>query len=213
MKKKTRIILGCGSGRCGTASLSVVLSNCRACYVTHELLPHLHWEVTDSTWDYFKRRLRNMRRRGDQFVGDVASVYLPYLERMWKLNDIYDWRGIILKRNREEVVQSFMRITGPRNNWQDRGLANPMFEMFFPKYSDRWTKEAALRQYWEDYYNRVEALIKDCDYVRVFPVDDLNTKEGQHKIFEFLEIPKKNRVVTLPCRYNVSNDRVSESKR
>lgn len=193
------VVFGAGSGRCGTASLSVLLGNCRNSYVTHETIPHLHWD--DVKYEFFKRRLRKFDDSDYKIRGDIASVYLPYLDKLADEETDCDWKGVILKRDKRETVESFMRITGPRNNWQKKGPYNPMFWMFFPKYPDKWSKVEALKEYWEDYYELADRVANKTERVKIFPTDALNSKKGQKSIFRHLGIRGK---ITLPCKHNVS---------
>ncbi len=180
------IVIGAGTGRCGTKSLSILLDNCKDSAVTHESPPILPWSVSER----FESRLETMQESDHAIVGDVASSYLPYMEE-------YDgFKKIVLKRDKQETVDSFMRHSGPRNNWQERGYTDPKWFDFFPTYSDDLTKKEALEQYWEDYYERAEEVAK------VFPLETLNSEEGQDNIFNYLKIPKELRNYTLPCKYN-----------
>ena len=43
-------------------------------------------------------------------------------------------------------------------------------------------------QSWEDYYETCEWLEDVTDFVKVFDIDVLNSKEGQQEIFDFLGI-------------------------
>lgn len=179
------IVLGAGTGRCGTQSLAILLNGCKNAFVTHEKKPMLPW----GTNSYFERRLRKMQNSDFSIVGDVASTYLPYMEK-------YDgFKKIVLKRDKQETVDSFMRHSGPRNNWQKRGLSHPQWFKIFPVYSDELSKEEAIAKYWEEYYERAEEVAE------VFPLEALNSEEGQDKIFDYLEIQGE---YTLPCRYNAS---------
>jgi len=173
------IIVGAGTGRCGTKSLAVLLG------VTHEMKPILSWKGDE----YFERRLEKWKQQ-DGVVGDIASVYLPYMEK-------YDgFKKIILKRDKQDTVDSFMRHSGSFNNWQETGATRPFYGRFFPNYSDELSKREALEKYWEDYYERAEQVAE------VFPLETLNSEEGQDKVFSYLEIP--NHTHTIPCKYNSS---------
>src|SRR5262245_55888342 len=99
-----RIILGMGSGRCGTRSLAAVLSRQPGTKVTHEAKPLLPWRNPRSS--VIAQRFERMQRAvHDGVVGDVASFYLPYAEMAIAIEP--DVRIVCLKRPQDDVVESF----------------------------------------------------------------------------------------------------------
>lgn len=74
-----RIVLGIGSGRCGTLSLARVLSRQPGVMVSHEDPPLLPWERDPDNRVLRERFARWRRTRQAAIVGDVASFYLPYV--------------------------------------------------------------------------------------------------------------------------------------
>ncbi len=146
-------------------------------------------------------------------VGDVASYYLPYVEQIIAASDIAKFP--VIKRDREEVVESFIRKVSPtkRTNFMRRvaetvGIATkalPMnhwqlhdgsryryegtWDMNFPKYPSDLTMAQAISRYWDEYYSRTEALEeKYPGRVKTFQIVDLSTAEGQRKILGFLGV-------------------------
>lgn len=206
------IVFGTGSGRCGTASLAALLHQCKDSLVGHEIIPHLHWEVDDNNWGYFQRRLNWFNNHPTTLTGDVFSVYLPYLEKMEESNLDYNWYGIILKRNKKDTVESFVDITGTRNNWEKNKIHNPMYVKSFPKYettivgTDNYSKAEALGMYWEEYYDRAEKLADKSERIKIYPIDILNSREGQGSIFDFIGLSRELRVYQKDCKYNSRQD-------
>src|SRR5437667_11423287 len=101
-----RIILGIGSGRCGTRSLANLLNRQPGTRVTHEEPPRLPWRIPHAR--AMAQRLAQIERsRQEQVVGDVALYYLPYVEQA--IEHSPDVRILCLKRPREEVIESFCR--------------------------------------------------------------------------------------------------------
>lgn len=210
MNKDKIIILGAGSGRCGTASLAMLFHNCQNSLVGHEIIPHLHWDIDDNNWGYFQRRLNWFNKHNTIVTGDVFSVYLPYLEKLADSDLDFNWYGVILKRDKKETVESFVDITGTRNNWQKNKVHNPMYVNSFPKYettivgTSNDEKAKALGMYWEEYYDRAEKLADKSDRVKIFPMNALN--DNQKGIFDFANIPQELRVYTKDCKYNSRQD-------
>lgn len=70
------IILGLGSGRCGTLSLAHVLNRQPGVQVSHEERPRLPWKRLPGEWVIRERFARMRGQRNGRIVDDVASFYL-----------------------------------------------------------------------------------------------------------------------------------------
>ncbi len=116
-----RLILGVGTGRCGTLSLSRLLNRQPGLRVTHERQPYLPWKC-ESPRDLIAARLNALRadNAGSAIAGDVAFYYLNYLPDALELDDRL--RVVCLRRPKHEVVASYRRWiscrSGPDvNHW------------------------------------------------------------------------------------------------
>src|SRR5262245_3459710 len=95
-----RLILGIGTGRCGTRSLALLLNRQPGAKITHEDYPLLPWR--DPRPSAIAQRLKKLARRKTPITGDVASFYLPYVEHAVAIAP--DIRIVCLERPKEEVV-------------------------------------------------------------------------------------------------------------
>lgn len=204
----TRLIIGLGTGRCGTVSLKHLLDMQEDTGATHEtmLLPHKFNERK------FQRYMSRLWRRKTRIVADVALWTLPYVTAI--LGEYPSTKFICLKRDKEAVVKSFMRKTRKRNHWTqfsskhwDLGeWPNEMkcpYRNCYPRFDA--DKEDALGFYW-DYYQIVSEMYEAAfpDSFRIFPVEDLNTRDGCESILDFAGYEEmrikvglhKNRLVT-----------------
>lgn len=201
MKDKKTIFIGCGTGRCGTESVSRLINHCQNAVCTHEKKPLLPWIFDE---ELFLDRIKYFSQASSRLIGDVASFYLPYLERFihW-----FPWIKIIsLERDRQEVIHSFMVKTLGYNHWEihdgTHWIKNPHWDESYPKYEID-DKAKAIGAYWDEYHKKVNDIAqKYPNNVKILGVDVLNTMEGQKKIFDFLEIQEKSRVYKDACRYN-----------
>lgn len=194
------VVIGCGTGRSGTVSLSKILNNCRNFICSHELDPLLPWEFSEAAYE--KRKNHFLQAVGN--IGDVHSVYLPYLERFIK--DIPNIKIICTRRKCEEVADSFERHidNGPhprRNHWYEHGgregwVSDPNWDATFPKYNIKNRNKAILR-YARDYDAKIDELReKYPDNILVIPMTELSTFRGQNKIFGFVGIKLLDRSYT-----------------
>lgn len=137
-------------------------------------------------------------------AGDVGFYWYPYIG--YYLAHLPDIRFIVMKRDQESVVESYLRITPERNHWQHFEKPHPewhhdRWDHCYPKYEG--TKREAVEEYWKRYYIGCEEFEQVFpDKFRVFPTDTLNSREGQRRIFDFLSIPSDCRVYEVGIRRN-----------
>ena len=197
-----QLVIGLGSGRCGTVSLSRLLDAQPGAQVRHELRPHLPWMADKAL---LARKLDILRRLpGTGLVGDVGFFYLPYVVRI-----LAAWpsaRILALRRAERETVASFMVKTQGRNHWMDhdgnRWRLDPTWDPCYPSF-DTSSKEQALQRYWQSYYAAVERLcVEYPSNVRLFDVEDLNTSQGVRAILDFVGIARRQQVLLPGLREN-----------
>ncbi len=199
---KKKLVFGLGSGRCGTASLAYLMSQQESTHASHELFPLLPWEI-DVEILQFKWNLMNHQSHLFDVIFDAGIYYFPYvipLINSWKTHqyaqDRFDLRFICLKRDRAEVVKSFLRKFELQNNNPLQNHGNPdlatEWDLCFPKYSG-CSLEEAIGHFYDDYYRAVESIEKEYkDIFKLFDVEHLNSEEGVGKILNFVgyEDPK-----------------------
>lgn len=197
-----RLVLGIGTGRCGTNSLAHVLDVQPSGRFTHELKPHLPWEATPES---FTAKMTRVLRRPEEFVGDVAFYYLPYVEAL--LQTWPDARVICLRRAKEATVASYMKKTRGRNHWMPCGRQSMgrdrAWDQCYPKY-EATSKAEAVALYWEEYCRRVSVLCERYpDSVRVWETGAaLNTEEGLCEVLSFAGFPPGEHRLVLNVRRN-----------
>jgi hypothetical protein len=207
-KKEKTIFVGCGTGRCGTTSLTKLIGGCKDAVCKHERRPLLPWIFNE---DLFRERVQWFSTSSAAITGDVAYFYLPYLE---KLIDVFpNLKIVCLERGRQEVIDSFMWKTQWQNRWHKHDgvewVKDNVWDPTFPKY-DTAEKAQAIGAYWDEYRRRIRRIAKKFPKnVQILETAELNTTPGQQKIFGFLSIPEKSRRYVEKPRYNArkSEDR------
>ncbi len=203
-----RVILGMGTGRCGSHTLAELLSRQPDTQVTHEQPPLLAWKP-DPGRDVMAARLERLfRTRPQARVGDVASFYLPYVEAAIAREP--QLRVICLERPREEVVASFCAWIDvahplPTDHWSvepARGWYHePVWTRIFPQYPTK-SREEGLRRYWDEYHTRATGLMRRFpNHVRLFPMAaTFNTEGGMREMLTFAGIPPEQQVLLVGTR-------------
>ena len=199
------IVFGTGTGRCGTHALSLLLNAQLFSSVTHEQADTRYRgdELAARALDSAESALR----AGKSLAGDCAFYYLQVAERLMahgpQVKIVYLWR------NRDEVVQSFLRKCRDRNHWTSPG--SPHWHEddlpgngLFPTYD--LPKAQAIKQYWKDCEVRAWRLLEQ--YPEQFVMFDtnvvLNSQEGQDCLLSFLDVPLADHVYHVGLRTNQS---------
>ncbi len=210
-----RVILGLGTGRCGTHSLMGLLNRQPEASFTHEDLPHLPWDRRPGNSGIADRLRRFRETRPGRHVGDISTFYLPYAEEAIALDPRI--RMICLERPRDEFVASFVRWLDtlhplPTDNWSRHPAPgfepDPFWSRIFPKYevSDR---EAGLRLYWDEYRARAaELAARYLRQFRIFATEAFNSPSDVREILSFAGIPRELQVIEAGVRGGRS-DRVA----
>jgi len=174
-----RLIIGLGSGRCGTTSLADLLSNQEDCRVTHEYSP-VPWVFEKKAWDWATWRILSRLTPYDRKVtGEVGFYWLPYVERWLEIKS--DTKFICLWRDRKEVMDSMWEFS--------RGLnVDPKDEWYrlYPYYPGVNNHEA-IGLMWDD-YDKISRMWKE-KYPDKFMIIEmnkaLNDEYHQRKMLEF----------------------------
>ena len=192
------VVIGCGTGRCGTTSLAKLITGCEDAVCEHERRPLLPWVFNK---ELFQERVRWFATSKAAVTGDVAYYYLPYLK---KLIGVFPALKIVcIERDRQAVIDSFMWKTSWQNRWRDHNgtqwAKDAVWDRTFPKY-DIMDKQEAIGAYWDDYHRTIRRIAgKFPANVELVRTEELNTASGQRKIFDFLEMPEKNRRFSQYC--------------
>jgi hypothetical protein len=188
-----QLIISIGTGRCGSVSLSKFLSAQEYVSVLHEGRLDSHKIRKLIKWGNDEKNLFEwleflLSLDGNKFVGDTGMYYLPYIEQI--IEKYPQVKIIVMERDKEEVVKSYIKKTTGRNHWFDHDGKqwdkDDKWDPCYPKY-DISNKEKALEKYWEDYKIRTDNLIlKFPEKIKKWTIQSLNTLNGKNEILNFL---------------------------
>lgn len=219
MISEKQIIIGLGTGRCGSQSLASLLDSQGNTSVTHECEAVLPWVVNI---EMLENKLQQISTRPTKRIGDVAYYYLPYLPYL--LENYPNIKFICMQRPMTETVVSYMKKTTGRNHWNyynqnDFWRTDVTYDPTYPKYQalspekaykQRHTldnevlseekmaqkiKEYAIAQYWRDYYTLAETYENNHpNRFKIVQMRDLNHENSVNTILDFCEISQKRHV-------------------
>ena len=176
---KKQLIIGLGTGRCGTVSLSKLLKR-QNINTTHEtkILP---WEFDKKMIDNL---LNSITNRVNNMVSDVAFYYLPYVPYI--IEKYPNTKFVCFKRDKKQTIESYVIKFKDRNhlslNLNNNYRKSKNWDHAYPKY-DQFDKKTALGLYWNDYYTIAESYqLKYKDNFKIFNmIDVLNNKKHQRQ--------------------------------
>ena len=175
-----KIIIGFGTGRCGTKSLAEFLNKQPGLNVTHEGVA-LGWYPALADTDV--RLNAFLKREGD--IGDVGFYWVHYLDLIFHRHQ--GAKAINLIRDDEEVVASFWNHLGENEStvgWHG-----------YPFDSPNWTKDAV--RFMVKRYRYIESeLYKTYPFsIYRLPMQALNSKREMGKLLDWLGVSPDNRVL------------------
>jgi hypothetical protein len=182
------IVIGLGTGRCGTQSLATFLGQQPYAGVTHESL-RLPW-IADAK--RFDSAFRLLLARPGKVIGDVASYWLPYapmLAGAVSARGGLQLRFVYLHRDTDEVVRSFMHRTAGKDHWCEGLQTGDPYDECFPHYplSD---KALAIRRYCDDYAARYETYrAASPDIFHPMPMRALSSPDALAVLLGWLDLP------------------------
>lgn len=220
-KIKTRIqnpklIIGLGTGRCGSISLVKFLNAQQKSYFVHEgafnlpkCLAHttgsyLPWDSSDPEFQTWYKSLQSIGA-SKKYLGDVSASMLPHVEKIINLRP--NTKFVCMKRSQEATVNSFMRFTAGSNHWNNKNSFRwfNYFQRLYPHIAGANGKVDALRKYWSMYYDEVDRLIEIYPQnLNIFDITTLNSIKGRTEILDFIGINPNDRNVELEFKKNSS---------
>jgi hypothetical protein len=207
--KDKQLVIGIGTGRCGTLSLCKLLNLQSSCVFSHELrpLPVIWAEPKHNIIAKFSGILERSER---PICGDVAFYHLWYLPVI--LEEFKNTKVIVLKRDRTATIDSYKRklkewtLPQPVHHWTNinrQNYADSPFDSCFPKY-DIEDLDESIGMYYDTYYaivKRYKALyqtqLKEVQTETFF--DDPNQI---NQIFDWIGVPVAGRDLTPVHEYN-----------
>ncbi len=192
--------IGFGTGRCGTMSLARIVNECHNTEVGHE---QRKFRV-----DWYKPKQRKLRRMASSFkskgkkgilAGDVALYWLPQIKLIRRVC-LPKVKLVCLHRDKQETVESFLNKskTADRlrpDKWTGQRIL--LGDNMFPTL-DGCNIRQSLEFYWEMY----EQWSRSIENVYHMDMYQLNSQESLADLFDYLEIPNKDRAFPTRTRYN-----------
>lgn len=165
----------------------------------------------------YERLCRMSRVR---LIGDIAFYYLTYVEQIAARNP--EVRFVCLRRDRQATIRSWLaksairrwpskrvadRLSAwitrtpyytARNFWMEhdgsRWARDEVWDKCFPKFPGP-TREEAIGQYWDYYYEEAEKLARALPQAfRIVDTEQINTPAGQSALLDFCGVPPEEQV-------------------
>ena len=187
-----KLIVGVGTGRCGTKSLVRLLDQQPATCATHERYEdHVRWNCPKNLWPLrlWHDAVSEVEAEGPQsdarVQAEVALHWTPHIRTLleWADRDERPLRVVGLKRGREETIDSYMRWKPDADHWSYHAhRLQPIddWDHCYPPAVEAESKREAIGLFWDRVYSSLEAI--EDERVSVFRTEDLNTEGGVRSI-------------------------------
>jgi hypothetical protein len=193
-----QLVIGLGTGRCGSTSLSAMLGTIANSCCTHETPPLIFWNPQREQVDFHIKRFR-MLAGYYSLVADVSHWWLNSIEQVF--NHFPEAKIIGLIRDPDDCAMSFLRIQGlgkgSHNPWIARsngiwrtGNWDPTYPSYpLPACSEKRPDRAKLKlitRYVKEYNAQLEEMARTApNSVKLVRTEELSHDAVQEEIFQF----------------------------
>lgn len=189
------LIIGFGTGRSGTTSLSSFLNAQDRVRVLHEgrmdsKIPGKPFAWTGDETRVLEWLSEIMEEKNDyRWVGDIGMYYINYVDEIMR---VYPGvKFICMQRSCEAVVRSYMEWTQDKNHWMEhdgkRWKSDPKWDKAYPKFNVK-SKEEALRMYWMSYAQQTRELqLRLPEQIKVVHLEEFNDQNCRESILDFMQ--------------------------
>ncbi len=192
------LVIVTGSGRCGTTSLSHVLSMQGVTNVSHERYGHkVRWNCPSALWPF--RLWNDTLASSNEFVGDSAFYWTPHIGYFLQLAEKYNRpvKVVGLVRPRDEVIASYSNWKRGRNNWTYHNGNKWEYDDWdhcYPSF-ENCTREEAIGRFWDRAYSILQEHAIESEHVSLFETRELNSKIGVNAILNHIGIREEDKVI------------------
>ncbi len=187
------MIIGCGMVRSGTGSLAKILDGCRGLNIKHEHETHLPFKPDLEKFEKKFQLLKEIPSLG----GEVAHYNLYYVDQFMEKDPTIKF--VCVKRSFELVLKSIMANLSfnPYRSLEEGHEAFPKLDVEF---------EDAIKMHYDWYYNKAQELTnKYPNNFLIFRINEFSTSYGLGRLFDYLKIPKEDRVYDIGIKVHKTN--------
>jgi hypothetical protein len=197
--RRPQVILGIGSGRCGSTSLCAGFAAVENSCATHENPPLIDWQPLEAQVRFHLRRFALLAQHYS-LVFDAAHWWLNVLDRF--LTAFPDGKVVALQRHTDDCVRSFLRIKGSGrnsvNHWAPRDntfWGTNLWDPVYPSYAaitglehepDK-AKAELIRRYVCEYHDTMRQYVSDHSHqCLILETESLSEPESVQRLREFV---------------------------
>jgi hypothetical protein len=207
------LVLGLGSGRCGSTSLARALAGAEGVCATHENPPMVHWRPTSEQLGAHCKRFRLLLAHFE-VVFDSAHWWLNAVDHM--AGEFDSMKMIALMRDPDACARSFLERKGTGrnaiNHWVDHDgtfWKSALWDRFYPSYepgrfglgepegvsqAELPSRQHALVKTYVEDYNEGLTRAKDRfgERLLLLRTEELSEPEAQDRVKAFLGMESLN---------------------
>ena len=186
------LAIGLGPGRNGSTSLAALLGSNEDSISTHEVFPMIHFPPTSEQIRFHLMRFKLLLERFP-LVAETSHWMLYIRDAL--LKRFPDVRFVVLHRPVDQIVDSFIRVKGRANHWQESGDPHwnaSFWDRCYPHYpalhpdDPEESRRRQIERYAREYYLNCRS-IPDANRIDL-QLDEIKSG-GLSKLEEFIGIP------------------------
>ncbi len=216
-----QIVLGLGTGRCGSTTLTAAMAALGDACATHENPPLINWDPCEEQVSFHIKRLKTMAEHY-ALVFDASHWWLNVAERV--MAECEGTRVIAMVRDTASCIRSFIAVKGNGrgsvNHWAlpNNGIwttthgdpTYPCYEIPLGLHADPDAARAAQIERFVRSYN--EALMtlanRHPDRVLVVRTEELSSESTSEQIAAFVKLPMRIPFNALNVGNTVDSDKM-----
>ena len=209
-RRNINLVIGLGTGRCGTWSLYQLLNAQKGCYCFHEGLgfpwkPDLlmFWR---KLYRMINTELAGRTEKGLKVISNVGWFWINYIPEM--MNHVKNPKFICMTRPRQEVVESFEAYMPTINHWTDMKSRHWQPEHVQGTHSDAWPqydlpRPEAIGAYLDEYHKYANHWAEKFPAnFKIYPLETLNSDKGVKNLLKFAGFPARGQVREVGVKMN-----------
>jgi hypothetical protein len=200
-----QIVIGLGTGRSGSTTISAIVRSIEGAISTHENPPGIFWQPLSQQVNFHLKRF-SLLSRYFPVVFDCSHWWLNMLDIVFRA--LPSAKAIAMHRETEACVASISRITPGRSNrmvvpynhiWPSQlwDATHPSYEV--PRDAKREPRQAVtelIRRYVTEYNDRLHEIAASMpERVLLLRTEELDAPETRTKISQFLGVSVSNAAV------------------
>lgn len=188
---KKRFVIGITTGRCGSMSFAKFMNNQKNTTFTHEKMDVTMWPLFGG----YTRAMNHLKGYGGKFVGDISPGWASWAVYLLRYHP--DSKIVWLHRDKEEVVDSFIRQKESRPQWFTSFDGPDGYMGAYPVQELEYSRDAVRRCIDRTYWLCKSFRTLYPEHVYLIDMYSLNDHEQQYELLSWIGYRDRDMVLGM----------------